>query len=49
MAARIAQARATYRDNPDALRVLDVECAEIELYRQYAGWYGYEFYVMQAR
>ena len=46
---RIAQARATYRDNPDALRVLDVECAEIELYRQYAGWYGYEFYVMQAR
>lgn len=49
MAARIAQARATYRDNPDALRVLDVEYAEIELYRQYAAWYGYEFYVMRAR
>jgi hypothetical protein len=27
--------------------MLDVEYAEIELYRRYSAWYGYVFYVMQ--
>lgn len=48
MAARIQSLREDYPDNPEAQRVLDLEQAEIELYRKYSAWYGYEFYLMQA-
>lgn len=48
MAARIAQLREKYRDNAEAQRFLDMEAAEIDLYRQFSAWYGYVFYVMQA-
>jgi SAM-dependent methyltransferase len=48
MAARIESLREKYPDNPDARRILDLEYAEIDLYRKYSTWYGYEFYVMQA-
>ncbi len=48
MAARIAQLREKYHDNAEALGFLEMEAAEIELYRQFSAWYGYVFYVMQA-
>ena len=47
MATRIAKLREDYADNPEALRLLDMESDEIELYRQYAEFYGYVFYIMQ--
>jgi SAM-dependent methyltransferase len=48
MAARIETLREKYADNPEAGRVLDLEYAEIELYRHYSDWYGYVFYIGQA-
>lgn len=48
MAARIEMLRKKYPDNPEAQAILDAEYAEIELYRQYSAWYGYEFYLGQA-
>ncbi len=48
MAARIEMLRQAYSDNPEALSVLDLEYAEIELYRQFSAWYGYVFYLGQA-
>jgi SAM-dependent methyltransferase len=48
MAARIENLRKKYPNNPEALAGLDLEYAEIELYRQYSDWYGYVFYLGQA-
>lgn len=48
MAARIEQLRQEYAGNAEAQGILDMEYAEIELYRKYSAYYGYEFYVMQA-
>mgnify|MGYP005855672657 CR=1 FL=1 len=48
MAARIELLREKYPNNPEAQAILDLEYAEIELYRQYSDWYGYVFYVGQA-
>jgi SAM-dependent methyltransferase len=48
MAARIESLRKKYPNNPEAQAILDLEYAEIELYRQYSDWYGYVFYVGQA-
>lgn len=48
MAARIESLREKYLHNPEAQAVLDLEYAEIELYRQYSAWYGYVFYLGQA-
>jgi SAM-dependent methyltransferase len=48
MAARIQKLRTEYQGNSEAQRALDMEFAEIELYRKYSSWYGYVFYVMQA-
>lgn len=47
MAARIAMLREQYQGNPEIQTILDLEYAEIELYRRYSAWYGYVFYVMQ--
>lgn len=47
MAARINQLREKYEGNDEAQGVLAMEYAEIELYRKYSAYYGYEFYVMQ--
>ncbi|MDY6912582.1 MAG: class I SAM-dependent methyltransferase, partial [Chloroflexota bacterium] len=38
-----------YQDNADALAVVQMEENEIELYRRYSSYYGYVFYLMQAR
>jgi SAM-dependent methyltransferase len=48
MERRVAELRRKYMGNPDAERVLDNELTEIDMYRRYADWYGYVFYVMQA-
>lgn len=48
MAARIAMLREQYRGDDAAQRLLDVEQAEIALYRNYSSWYGYVFYIMRA-
>jgi SAM-dependent methyltransferase len=47
MVARIAMLREQYRGSAETQTVLDLEYAEIELYRRYSAWYGYVFYVMQ--
>jgi SAM-dependent methyltransferase len=46
MAARITALREQYQGNAAAQPILDLEYAEIELYRRYSSWYGYVFYVM---
>ena len=37
----------TDRNNSEALAVLENEQLEIEMYREYHDWYGYEFIVLQ--
>lgn len=44
---RLNQLKAKYRDDPEALKMLDSEQEEIELYKKYSAWYGSVFYVMQ--
>jgi ubiquinone/menaquinone biosynthesis C-methylase UbiE len=44
---RLNQLRTKYKDDPEALRILDSENEEIELYKKYSEWYGSVFYVMQ--
>ncbi|MFA6239899.1 MAG: class I SAM-dependent methyltransferase [Candidatus Hydrogenedentales bacterium] len=46
--ARIVHLREKYRNVPDALRVIDEEQKEIDLFREFSDWYGYVFYVMRA-
>ncbi len=48
MESRIARLREKYRGDVDAQGCLDRAPKEIEMYRQYSAWYGYEFYVMQS-
>ena len=45
--ARIVSLREKYPGNVEANQQLDEAQQEINLYRQYADWYGYVFYVMQ--
>jgi SAM-dependent methyltransferase len=47
MAARIAALREQYQGNAAAQQVLDAEYAEIDLYRRFAAWYGYVFYILK--
>lgn len=44
---RLNQLKTKYRDDPEALKVLDSEQEEVDLYRKYSEWYGSVFYVMQ--
>ena len=44
---RISKLREKYRDNPVALRELDNEQREIDMYRKYRRWYGSAFFIMQ--
>lgn len=44
---RLPALRAKYRDQPQALQVLQSEQTEIDLYRRYSAYYGYVFYVMR--
>jgi SAM-dependent methyltransferase len=45
--ARLAMLRRKYAKNADALKVITDEQLEIDLFRKYSDWYGYEFYVMR--
>lgn len=47
LAKRVAMLKEKYADNDDALYVLDEELEEIELFRKYSNYYGYEFYISQ--
>jgi SAM-dependent methyltransferase len=40
--------RHRYRDQPDLLEVIEMHQREIDLFRTYSDYYGYEFYVMRA-
>jgi ubiquinone/menaquinone biosynthesis C-methylase UbiE len=44
---RLNQLREKYKDDPEALEILDTEQEEIDLYRKYSEWYGSVFYIMQ--
>jgi SAM-dependent methyltransferase len=44
---RLEGLQGKYRDNPEALAVLDEERKEIDVYRRYSEWYGSVFFVMQ--
>jgi len=48
MEKRIAELRAEHRDNEAALTVLEASFREIEIYKKYSDYYGYEFFVAQA-
>jgi SAM-dependent methyltransferase len=45
--ARIAMLRDKYRDDVEAIQLLDESQLEIDLYRKYSDWYGYVFYMAQ--
>jgi SAM-dependent methyltransferase len=45
--AKINQLRSIYSRDPEALATLESERQEIEMYRKYHNWYGYEFFVLQ--
>jgi len=46
---KITQMKTKYKHDPTALKVLEGEKQEIELYQKYSEYYGYVFYVMQKR
>ncbi|EDZ94167.1 MAG: class I SAM-dependent methyltransferase [Limnospira sp. PMC 1291.21] len=35
-----------YQDNQEGLKILDMEKREVEIYREYHEWYGYEFFIL---
>jgi ubiquinone/menaquinone biosynthesis C-methylase UbiE len=45
--ARIARLREKYKHDPSVTPQLDEAQLEIDLFRKYADWYGYVFYIMQ--
>ena len=45
--AKIDKLCSIYNNNSDALAILENERREIEMYRRYSNWYGYEFFVLQ--
>jgi SAM-dependent methyltransferase len=47
--AKLEGLRTKYKDNPDALQVLEMEEREIDIYRRYSDYYGYVFYIGQAQ
>lgn len=44
---RINELKVKYKNDRDALRILDSEQEEIDLYKKYSEWYGSVFYIMQ--
>lgn len=45
--AKLPAMKAKYKDNKEALAVIEAEEKEIEMFRKYSKHYGYVFYVMQ--
>lgn len=48
MEKRLQTLRTKYSGNADALKAIDEGQHEIDMYRKYSDYYGYEFYVMQS-
>jgi ubiquinone/menaquinone biosynthesis C-methylase UbiE len=46
MTARLPGLRDKYHGEPEAEKILQATQTEIDLYREYSDWYGYEFYIM---
>lgn len=44
---RIKKLRKKYRNDTDALKIIDNEQEEIDQYKKYSEWYGSVFYIMQ--
>ena len=44
---RLNQLREKYKDDPEALEILDTEQEEIDLFKKYSEWYGSVFFVMK--
>jgi ubiquinone/menaquinone biosynthesis C-methylase UbiE len=44
---KLSAFREKYKDDPEALAVVDLHEVEIAMYRKYSDFYGYVFYVMQ--
>jgi SAM-dependent methyltransferase len=44
---RLQALREKYREDPEALAVLEEEEKEIDMYRRYSEWYGSVFFAMQ--
>ena len=44
---KLPELKEKYKDNKNALSVIAEEEIEMELYRKYSNYYGYEFYIMQ--
>jgi len=47
IAAKIPSLRLKYRDDEEALAILDCEELEMEMFHKYSKYYGYVFYIMQ--
>lgn len=45
---KLVEMREKYRDDPEALRLIEAEQTEIDIYRKYSDFYGYVFYVMRS-
>ena len=44
---KLPSLKAKYKDDQEALQYFAIEEMEIEMYRKYSDYYGYEFYVLQ--
>ncbi|MGD8538128.1 MAG: methyltransferase domain-containing protein [Candidatus Aminicenantes bacterium] len=44
---RLSQLRTKYKDDQEALKILDNEQEEIDLYRKYSEWYGSVFFALK--
>jgi SAM-dependent methyltransferase len=49
MEKRLAELKRSYVSNPQALEILAYHQNEINIYRQYSEYYGYEFFVCQSK
>ncbi len=45
--ARLKSMRVKYDAEPEKLGIIRVNQAEVDMYRQYGRYYGYDFYLMQ--
>jgi hypothetical protein len=44
---KLPELKDKYKDNPEALRIIEEEVSEQELFRKYSDYYGYVFYIMR--
>jgi len=42
---KLTSLKLKYRDNPEAMEVIDMEITEIDLYKKFSDYYGYEFFI----